>query len=337
MKAIYNEKLKDVLKNIPNKSGVYRYYDIADNLLYVGKAKNLKKRVTSYFQGSKIISERMLLLLSQIDRIEYSTVDSEKEALILEANLIHSLQPKFNILLKNDSSYLYIRRTNDPIPSYQIVRKKYDPNSKYFGPYTKKFAINDVLRSLRIIFPYCEAKIPQSKPCYYCALKQCNGICYGNENYEEYIERLKKIEAVLNGKTKDVKEELKNKMIEAINKEDYELAALWRDKIKLLDETIYDQKAILPNPQDIDLLTLIISVQSDGLLIGSFYIQNIRDGKINNVNNYLLSGSEDLSQGLDNINDVKEMAKSFLIRFFSSYINEDNVPIHIQTYLEEMS
>lgn len=336
------------LKNLPQNAGVYRYYDIANNLLYVGKAKNLKKRITSYFTNPKDKSERTILMVSQIDKIEYSTVETEKDALILESNLINSLQPKYNILLKGDNNYLYVRKTNDEIPSFQITRRKYDKNSKYFGPYTKKYAISDVLRSLRIIFPYCENKTIGTKPCHYVSLKQCNGVCCGLETIQDYKERLENIDKILNGKTKDVKQKIKEKMNSAVEIGNYELASLWRDKLFLLDETLSNQQIILPHPQDIDLLSLVVSKQIDGLYIGSFYLQSIREGKIVNVNNYILTGSEffnpegefqDEQQNntktkleLENIQGM-QITKSFLLRFFSGF-NNQNAPINIQCFYE---
>jgi excinuclease ABC subunit C len=333
-----SDHLAKTLKNLPESAGVYRYYDVAGNILYIGKAVNLKKRVSSYFQGSKIKTERMLLLINQIDKIEYSVVKNEKEALILEANLIHSLQPKFNILLKNEASYVYVCRSRDPIPSFFTTRKKYDPKARYFGPYTKKVAISDILRTLRLIFPYCQAKTPSSKPCPYVALKQCNGICYGKESFDEYISRLSLIEKILSGKTSEVQKLLIEKMNEAIKKYDFELASIWRDKIRLLDETISDQKIILPQPQDVNILNLVLSIQDDGLLIGSVYLQEIKEGKIINVNNYLLTGSELDSQNQEIIisfikkeieyyqieNILKDISKSFLLRFFGNILDLNN-------------
>ena len=155
---------KEIIKNLPHEPGVYRFYSSSEDPLYIGKAKDLKNRVSSYFQDGRPKNQRLSLMISQIERIEYTVVKTEKESLILEANLIHKLQPKYNILLKDDRNYLYVRLTNaDPIPGFFLTRRKYDPRSDYFGPYTKLSGIVQTMRTLRLIFPYCQEKFPQKK------------------------------------------------------------------------------------------------------------------------------------------------------------------------------
>lgn len=147
-----------VISKLPPQPGVYRFYGLGDNILYIGKAKNLKNRVSSYFQAGRPKNQRLTLMVNQIEKIEYTVVASEREALILEANLIYQKQPKYNILLKQDRSYVYVRITSDPIPGVFLTRRKFDPKSVYFGPYTQKVAIFRVLQVLRIIFPYCQER-----------------------------------------------------------------------------------------------------------------------------------------------------------------------------------
>jgi excinuclease ABC subunit C len=302
------EMIKETIKTIPHKPGVYRYYTQNGGLLYVGKAKDLKNRVSSYFQDGRPKNERLMLMISQIDRIEYTVVETEKESLILEANLINSLQPKFNILLKDDKNYVYVRITNDEIPGIFLNRRKYDHKSRYFGPYTKKYGIVQTLRVLRTIFPYCQQKVFGDKPCEYVSIHQCDGICEGKETIEGYNEKLVQIENVLKGKTDSVEVYIKDKINESVEKGNFELAALWRDRFAILEDTISDQKIILPTPQDIDLLTIIVKFDSSGLQMGSCFVQNIRDGRIVNVSNFLLSGSEE--------NDSEFV---FLERFLATY------------------
>lgn len=323
-------KFSDLIKNLPNKPGVYRFYSPEDNLLYIGKAKNLKNRVSSYFQEGRPRNQRLTLMISQIDRVEYTEVKSEKESLILEANLIHELQPKYNVLLKDDKSYVYVRFSNrDPIPGIFLVRKKFDTRSDYFGPYTKKYGIENTLRLLRQIFPYCQERFFTGKACQYVGIKQCDGICVGLETKENYIAKLEQIKSILSGKTEVAESFIANKMQEAIGNKNFELAALWRDRLALLKDTIVDQKIILPHPQDLDIITLIVDAPtSDGLVIGSVFVQNIRAGKMINVNNFLLSGTSE-----EEINSEDKTAKTeesenlqmqFLQRFLSTYYSQNS-------------
>lgn len=346
-----------IIKELPQKPGVYRFYGYDNMLLYIGKAKNLKNRVSSYFQLGRPKNQRLTLMISQIEKIEYTVVNSEKESLLLEANLIYELQPKYNILLKDDKSYLYVRISADPIPSIFLTRRKIDPKSKYFGPYTKRYGIYSVLQTLRTIFPFCQERFPQKKPCNYFSIKQCDGICVGKESKSDYLQKIEQIKNVLKGKTDLVENFIQNKIQNAIKENNFELAALWRDKLTILKETIIDQKIVLPHPQDLDILTLIIEESHEGLQIGSIFIQNIRVGKIVNVNNFLLSGSEDEDlniekselqellqnpvQSFDSDKEIQEennYSFNFLQRFLTSYYQQqsDPVPVILQSFVNEI-
>jgi excinuclease ABC subunit C len=316
------------IKNLPNKPGVYRFYDIGDNLLYVGKAKNLKKRIASYFQTNKSHNQRISLMISQIDRVDFTVVSSEKESLILEANLIQNLQPKYNIQLKDDKSYIYVRFTSDQVPAILLSRKKYDPRSTYFGPYTKTSGILNSLATLRTVFPYCQEQRTNGKPCNYVGIKQCDGICAGKESIEDYISKIEQIKNVLSGRTESVEKWLENKVETAINDNNFQLAALWRDRKKILLETIKDQKIVLKKSQNIDLMSIMIEEDSEGLEIASVFIQNIREGKIINVTNQLLSGSE-----LEDNTEPDSILQVYLRRIFANYPSrEDKLDILIQAF-----
>jgi excinuclease ABC subunit C len=310
-------QIQNTLKNLPSLPGVYRFYGIDDKVLYIGKAINLKNRVSHYFLPSNLKdNHRLQILVEQIDRIDYTVVKTEKEALILEANLIHNLQPKFNIQLKDDKSYLYVRITNSPIPNITLTRRKYDKTSSYFGPYTKKFGIFNVLRTIRLIFPYCENKnqIPGEigKPCNYVQLKLCDGICCGKESIENYQAKITQIKSILNGNTTEVKNWLKTKISESASISNFELAGLYRDRLGMLDSIISSQKIILPHPQDLDIITLVTETDTTGLQLGSVFVQVIREGKIINVNNFMLTGSAD-SEG----QDATSMIETFMLGYYS--------------------
>jgi excinuclease ABC subunit C len=334
------DSLKDIVRNIPHKPGVYRYYGEDDQLLYIGKAKDLKNRVSSYFQEGRPKNQRLTLMISQITRIEYTVVESEKESLILEANLIHELQPKYNIQLKDDRSYVHVRfNYRDPIPSITLTRRKYDPKSDYFGPYTKRSGISQTLRTLRTIFPYCQVKYPQDRPCNYVGIKQCDGICIGWESMDDYLAKLEQIKGVLQGKTDDVEEFIQAKINAAIEIHNYELAALWRDRLKMLQETVENQKVILPQPQDLDLVTLVWQVSEEGLMVGSVVVQSVRAGKVVNINNFLMTGSEDLEEMGGEDVDGQLLAQSFLQKFMANYYQQssDKVDVLVQAFTVEES
>ncbi len=332
----YISSLKPTIITIPHQAGVYRYYGIDDSLLYIGKAKDLKNRVSQYFQDSNNHVMRIQLMVSQIYRIEYTIVSSESEALRLEASLIQNLQPRYNILLKDADNYVYIRfQTQSPAPTITIERNKLDPNSEYLGPYTKKFQIISSLKTLRQIFPFCSKTRFDGKSCDYYGVKQCDGICIGKESLEDYKNKLKKIKSVLKGDNEESINWVKDKIQTAIKDDDYKFAALWRDRLNILTELTKDQKTVLSDDQSLDILNLIITQNDEGLTIGSICLQSINKGKITNVNNYLLSGSEEeteLSQenqnDKDTINNKQSLlAVKFLERFFSTY--QTTNPIYI--------
>lgn len=163
---INSQNLNQILQNLPKNPGVYRFYNFSEDLLYIGKAKNLKNRVSSYF-AKNVHSERITLMISQIEKIEYSETKTEKEALLLEASLVFSKQPKYNILLKEEQNNFYIRATNtttnQEIVNFTIVRKKFDPNSTYFGPFLNYSKALEILQTVRSVFPFCQVPTPFEK------------------------------------------------------------------------------------------------------------------------------------------------------------------------------
>jgi excinuclease ABC subunit C len=288
-----SKNFKSVLENLPKVAGVYRYYDLKGSLLYIGKAKNLKNRVTSYFTG-KPTNARTALMVSLINRIEYSEVKNEKEALILEASLINSLQPKYNIKLKDDKSFVYIEYTKtDPIPGFFIVRRKENLGSTYFGPYVNTRAIEEFLKILRMAFPYCKNRLHGKQKCQYCSINQCDGICVGLESMDYYLEKNKQIISILQGKNKPVILYLRSKMQDAVDSENYSLAGFFRDHIKNIEKIADKQKIVLSSPQDLDIISVVYEDQDEGSLIASFYIQQIRNGQVVNVYNTLMEGNKE--------------------------------------------
>lgn len=325
------EKFKEVISKIPHQPGVYRYYSEAGELLYVGKAKDLRNRVSSYFQESRVHNQRTYIMVNQIHIIEYTLVSTEKEALLLEASLIHSLQPRFNILLKDEQNYLYARFTyGDEIPTIQIERKKTSPKYTYYGPFFSRFHIEQVLRTLRMIFPYCGKRKFDGRPCEYVAIGQCDGVCIHKEPIVTYNEKLKQIENIFQGKTEETARFIDEKMRTAVEGKNFELAGFWRDRKQLLESmfrtNFADQKMVLPSPDTLDIITLVIEYHDDGSSLGSVFVQSIRNGKMINVNNFLLTGSE--------IEGGQSLEQGYLERFLKSYyvFQKAEYPVIVQAY-----
>lgn len=336
-------RLKESAKTLPNKAGVYRYYSESDELLYVGKAKNLKNRVSSYFVDEKSKTRRTIIMVSQIYKIEYTVVKTEKEALLLEANLINSLQPKFNILLKEEKTYTYVQiNSSGKYPVINLIRKRpaktnriLKVQNEYFGPYTSSMGMDKTLRLIRSIVPYCDKKNQDGKPCDYYSLGLCKGICIGKEQLEEYLDRIENIKSVLKGDLVGVSQRFYQNINFLASEGNYKLAAYYRDRLMLLLEILERkadfQKVVLPKPDDIEIVTLIIEEDKEyQSVIGSVFIQTIKNGRIVNVVNQLIK-SDKYDQ------DINTIAKDFLDRFVSSYYSfrSMNSPILIQLMTKE--
>ena len=193
--------IQEHLKQLPAEPGVYLMKDKFDNIIYVGKAKILKNRVKRYFQNSKNHSEKVRVMVKNISEFEYIVTDSEMEALILECNLIKKYSPKYNILLKDDKFYPFIKVTiQDDFPRVFVTRNYAKDGSKYFGPYTNVGAVNDTLEIIRNIYPIrnCNVDIPKAirngaRPCLNYHIKKCVGPCTGNVSKEEYRKMIDEI------------------------------------------------------------------------------------------------------------------------------------------------
>jgi excinuclease ABC subunit C len=172
------KRLAEKLSDLPQKPGVYIFKDAAGMILYVGKAVKLKNRVTSYFKPeASQRGTRIELMISQIADLDYTVVTNELESLILENNFIKQLKPKYNVSLRDDKNYLFLKiNLHDEIPTIEYERKPADKTARYFGPYTQAGAIKDTLRLVRRIFPYCANKKVSSKPCFFYHIGKCPGV-----------------------------------------------------------------------------------------------------------------------------------------------------------------
>lgn len=280
------------LKNLPVSPGVYQFKDKNGRIIYIGKAKNLRNRVKSYFT-SKPVSPMTGKMISLIKDVEIIKTDSEVESLILEMNLIKELKPRYNVNLKDDKSYPYIVITNEPFPRVFPTRKKKNDGSKYFGPYTNVGSVRSSLKMLRDIFMIrtCNLNITQEavknkkfRVCLEYHIKKCGGPCEGFVSEESYREMIKEVEKVLNGKTRTLINELTQKMKEAAEKEKFEEATLIRNRLRSLEVYSEKQKVVSEDLTDKDIVNYV-SDDDDICAI----ILKIRDGRVLGMKHYFMT------------------------------------------------
>lgn len=270
------------LKNLPDKPGVYLMKNSLGEVIYVGKAKILKNRVKSYFQNSKNHSEKVRVMVKNIAEFEYIVTDSEMEALILECNLIKKYSPKYNILLKDDKFYPFIKiTTKDDFPRVFVTRNFAKDGSKYFGPYTNGAAVYETINLIYKIFPLrtCKLAIKENgdtvRPCLNYHIKKCFGPCGGHIGKEEYGKMIKDIIDILSGKETYVTKMLKTEMENAAENLEFEKAASLRDKILAIEAIVEKQKIFKTMEGDEDFIN--IDQDEKDSCIQVFFS---RDGKI---------------------------------------------------------
>ena len=228
MQLVY---LASSYSSLPSKTGVYKFLDANNSILYVGKAIDLKNRVSSYFTSPQLLGEKTKILVSQIKKIQITIVETELEALLLEAFYIKKYKPKYNILQKDNKSYLKIRITiNNPYPAVLLTRKEDDPKSLYFGPYPSSNALRTVLRIIRKVFPYHSVLNHQTRICLYNHLGLCPCLS-SNRNYRKNIRSVIKI---LEGKSKNIMQELEKERDKLSKEENYEEASKIQKKINTM-------------------------------------------------------------------------------------------------------
>ena len=270
------------IKNLPDKPGVYLMKNSLGEVIYVGKAKVLKNRVKSYFQKSKNHSEKVKVMVKNIAEFEYIVTDSEMEALILECNLIKKYSPKYNILLKDDKFYPFIKITvNDDYPRVFVTRRFAKDGSKYFGPYTNGSAVYETLDLIYKIFPLrnCKLVIKENgekvRPCLNYHIKKCLGPCGGHISKEEYGKMINDIIDILSGKETYITKMLKSDMEKAAEELEFEKAASLRDKILSINAIAEKQKIFKTMEGDEDFINIEQDEKDSGIQV--FFS---RDGKV---------------------------------------------------------
>ncbi len=271
--------------NLPNKPGVYIMRDDTDTIIYIGKAKNLVKRVKSYFR-EKLDRPKTQVLMSHFDSLEYIVTNSEKEALILEANLIKKHRPRYNVQLKDDKRYPYVKITDEKFPRLVITRNV-TKNGIYYGPFTDVGSVKQTVKFLKSLFKIRTCR-NMDGPCLNSQIELCYAPCSGNISQEEYGEIINKIDLFFQGKYSTIVKNLKKEMMDAAKNEQFEKAAVIRDQISSIEEIMEKQFVELMD-DDLDQDVIAISQGKNEVVV---IIMPIRNGKIVGRDDFLMSGSQ---------------------------------------------
>ena len=303
-----NEVLLEQIKLVPTQPGCYLYYDKEGTIIYVGKAKNLKRRVYSYFHKQHE-SPKTNILVSQIEKLEYIITDSEVEALILESHLIKQHKPKYNILLKDDKKYPYFLITDEDFPRIQVVRKKnLNPDKgRFYGPYTDVGAMYATLDFLKRLFPLKQCKTPKftNRPCLYYHIGKCLAPCQGKVTPEEYQKLIQQVELFLSGKQSELLKQIQVQMQKYAETEQFEKAAKMRDSYLDLQKTLERQKVVYENTKLNE--DIIAVIYEDGIL--AIVIMMVREGR--------LIDKKDFTYFVDNV-DKTEYFETFFRDYYTN-------------------
>ncbi len=301
--------IKEQLKKLPEKPGVYIMKDEMEDIIYIGKSKSLKKRVSQYFRSQKSHLPKVQAMVKCIREFEYIITDTEVEALILEANLIKKHKPRYNIALKDDKNYPYIKVTiKDKYPRVLKTRKIIKDNAKYFGPYINVDAVNKTLQIIEELFPLrkCNRNLETNKdrPCLNYHIKKCLGPCNKGITHTDYMELVDQILLLLGGKHDILVNKLEEKMLEASQQLDFERAAKYRDSISALNNLMERQKIISTSDANQDYISMARS--NDRTCVMIFFVRN---GKLIGREQHVLEGTEGVER--------KEILSTFVKQFYS--------------------
>ena len=305
-----SDALRDKLDALPTKPGVYLMKDDKDKILYVGKAVNLRARVRSYFHASAGASPKIAHLVDRIADIDFIVTASELEALILESNLIKRHKPRYNVRLKDDKRYPYIKVTwQEDFPRVLIVRRMEQDGARYFGPFTASWAVQQTLHTLRRVFPYltCNRTITgeDERACLYFDLGLCLAPCIGAVDKDEYRAMIDGLCRFLEGKSDEIVADLEERMQKAAEAWDYEQAAGYRDQLAAIQRVIERQKIVTQDMADQDVIAF--ARDNGDACVQVFFIRN---GRLIGREYFVLDGAADESDA--------EVLASFVKQFYDA-------------------
>lgn len=314
MERNFNDTITEKLKLLPDKPGVYKMLNKDGEVIYVGKAKVLKNRVRQYFRSRNSAGgyeNKVRKMVSHIADFEYVITASETEALMLEANLIKQFRPHYNILLKDDKHFPYLRLDmRQDFPVFSVVRKITDDGAKYFGPYLASLSLSEALTAIREYFPvrHCRKDIKKAitrreRPCLMYHLNKCCAPCSGEVSREEYHELLHKICRFLEGDTSEIADALREKMKKASDNMDYEQAAVYRDRIRAVEVLAQKQRASAAKTNRYDVFA-VARQNGDSLLYALF----VHEGKVIGTQSFVMQGHDE---------EEAEILDAFLKQFYS--------------------
>jgi len=314
-------------KSLPNEPGVYTFKNNEGKIIYIGKANDLRKRVSSYFlktsYNDPYYEEKIKELVKEIDSIEYIVTENEKEAYILENIRIKNYLPRYNVFMRDSKSYPWVAIFyGEDFPRIRVVRnpENYPKNTVFIGPYTDKKEIIRILRDLRKTFPYCSCKKKLSKskrPCLYYQLKLCPGPCIGMITSKDYRENIMEIELFLKGEKNLLKKQIQKKMEKAAESKNFETAAFWRDKLQAIENSTTSQNVIFENEENKDILGYY---SDDEQKYFAMTIMHIREGRIMNKSSFTIDLREKVIQ-------KNKMFSSIMEQYYLS--TNPNLPITI--------
>lgn len=316
--------LQTKLENLPTNPGVYLMKNDAGEIIYVGKAVNLRNRVRSYFRELRPDQAKTKALVKHIADLEYILADNELEALVLECNLIKKYRPRYNINLKDDKTYPFLKITNEDYPQVVVTRRVLKDGARYYGPYPSVNELRNSLEMIRKIFPFrsCKQRVfTNDRPCLNAHIRMCYAPCVGRISKEDYNAMIDQVALFFEGKQDGLAKRLRQEMEQAAENLEFEQAARLRDQLQGVEQIMTQQKAVLGGEDDEDVIAMARGINQCCVQI--FFV---RGGKIVGRENYFLKGTDENSRG--------EVLASFVKQF---YLDCQFIPrtILLETELEE--
>ena len=307
----HKKSLRERAMQLPLDPGVYLMYDAAGKIIYIGKAKALKNRVSQYFGSERNHSDKVRKMVSLVERFDYIVTDSEFEALVLECSLIKQYTPKYNILLKDDKGYRYIKISAEEWPRISAAKQKQEDGAEYLGPYMSGYAVNQTVDEAQKVFglPTCSRRFPaelgKGRPCLNYYIKQCSGVCRGKMSREEYNDLVREAVRFMKGGSGESVRLLTEQMTEAAENLEFEKAARLRDRIEAIRKLQDRQKVFAHDGEDQDVIAAVQGVKSV-----CFAVLRYSGGKLFGKEHHILSGYGE--------NEMEEIREEFLERYYAS-------------------